>query len=39
MNILVSLCQDDAKRLEDLEILRATLQPLNGLHMTCTPRV
>lgn len=31
--------QDASKSLDELEILRGTLQAGNGIHMICTPRL
>ena len=30
--------QDANKSIDELEILKGTLQPDNGIHMICTPR-
>lgn len=39
-NFKLELTPEDAnKSIEELEILKGTLQPITGIHMLCTPRV
>lgn len=35
---MLPLVQDATKSLQELETLKGTLQPENGIHMICKPR-